>query len=246
MLIQKNPLTMLGTLSKCWLFTFQTPIETAVQLLPPELEPVQHRDYAFWNVVVCQVQNMRPKLSPLPLGVTCWHVAYRLYVRMKPSTGEVVEGLYFLRSDCNNALMSFVGNLLTDFKFNIASVQVSQSSQSTEITISAPEGDAYARISNDPPALPEYSAFDSLEEARQFLKYKPNGVSIGANGSANIVHIVRDEKAWKSNLVVVDEAHWSFLEGKNVKPEICYEVEPIHYQWNRARRYTSALTSQKK
>ena len=231
---------MVGTLSKCWLFTFQTPKQCAVALLPPQLQPVEHQDYAFWNVVVCRVRDMRPKLSPLPLGVTYWHVAYRLYVRCKTHSGEEIEGLYFLRSDCDNAMMSFTGNLLTDFKFNKASVNVSLRERTTEIAISAPNGDAYARIGDSPPALPEYSAFGSLDEAKQFLKYKPNGISIAADGAANIVHIVRDETAWTSRLVTVESARWSYLEDKNVKPEICYELEPIFYQWNRARAYTCA------
>ena len=231
---------MVGTLSKCWLFTFQTPSECAVALLPPELQPVEHHGCAFWNTVVCQVQNMRPKLSPLPWGVTYWHVAYRLYVRFKTSSGQVIEGLYFLRSDCDNSLMSFVGNILTDFKFNTASVRVTLGEHNTDIAIKAPDGDANVRITDNPAILPEYSAFRSLDEAKHFLKYKPNGISIGPDHSGNIVHIMRDETAWTSKLRSVEQAHWSFLEDKNVRPEICYEVDAIDYQWNRARAYDSA------
>ena len=47
--------------------------------------------------------------------------------------------------------------------------------------------------------------------------------------------IRRDEAAWKSRLVTVVEARWSFLEGRTVRPEICYEVAPIAYQWARGR-----------
>src|SRR4030095_4304369 len=149
-MLRKNPLTMVGTLSKCWLFTFQTPTECAVALLPPELQPVEHQGCAFWNAVVCRVQDMRPKVSPLPWGVTYWHVAYRLYVRFKTSSGQVIEGLYFLRSDCDNPAMSLVGNIMTDFKFNTASVNVTLGEHNTEIAIKAPNGDAYARLSDTP------------------------------------------------------------------------------------------------
>jgi hypothetical protein len=235
MLLQKNPLTMLGTISRCWLFAYRTRADDIKYLLPPELEPVQHHDYAFWNVVVCQVQNMRPKLVPLPVGVTYWHVAYRLYVRLHMRPNETVEGLFFLRSDCDNALMSFAGNILTDFNFHSARVCVSEESQSTEIKITAPGGDAYARInSTNTPKLSVSSAFNSLEEASQFLKYKPNGISISSRNQASVVRIVRDEEAWRSRLVDVAEARWSFFDDKKVDLEICYEVEPISYQWNRA------------
>jgi len=240
MLIQKNPLTMLGTIARCWLFVYQTPANDVRHLLPARLEPVQHRDCAFWNIVVCKVQNMRPKLLPLPIGVTYWHVAYRLYVNFQTLSGDTSEGLYFVRSDCDNPLMAAAGNVLTDFNFHTASISVSENSLSTEIKIGAPFGDAYARINvTEPPALPTDSAFDTLEEAEQFLKYKPNGIAVDSSGCANVVHIVRDELAWKSKLISVEEASWAFFEDKNVRPEICYQVEPIRYQWNRANIYPS-------
>ncbi len=34
-----------------------------------------------------------------------------------------------------------------------------------------------------------------------------------------------------------EEAEWQFFADKNVAPEICYEVEPIEYQWSRAEIY---------
>jgi len=243
-IIHKNPLTMVGTISRCWLFAYQTPIADARQLLPRQLEPVQHRDSAFWNIVVCQVQNLRPKLFPIPVGITYWHVAYRLYVRFTPQKGETIEGLYFLRSDCNNSIISAAGNVLTDFNFHAASISVSKSYQSTEIEIVSPDGNAYARINatRHPPLSPR-SAFDSIKEASHFLKYKPNGISVDSRGRANIVHIDRNERSWKARLVTAEEARWSFLSDRNVNLEICYEVAPISYQWKRARIYAPSVVN---
>ena len=52
-----------------------------------------------------------------------------------------------------------------------------------------------------------------------------------------MVHITRDESAWRSRLVRVEAADWAFFRGQDVEPEICYEVEPILYQWDRGRIY---------
>src|SRR4029077_1499495 len=86
-----------------------------------------------------------------------------------------------------------------------------------------------------PPELPAHSVFQSLEEAAVFLKYKPRGISILQDGSAKRVAIQRDEAAWKYRLVEVVSADWTFFQEKTVRPEICYEVAPISYQWNRGR-----------
>jgi hypothetical protein len=209
-----------------------------MHLLPTQLEPVQYNGYAFWNIVVCKVTDMRPKLSPLPIGVSYWHVAYRLYVRLKLDSEEAIEGLYFLRSDCDNELMSFAGNLLTDFNFHSAKIYVSEQESITAIRILANGGEASAIIKKDQPArLSVASPFHSVEEAEHFLKYKPNGISITKAGSGSVVHIVRNEDAWQSTLVHVEQAQWSFLAGKNAEFEICYDVQPIAYQWNRAKIY---------
>ena len=105
-MLPKNPLTMRGILDQCWLFTYQTPVAEAQAVLPRELEPVTHAGHAFWNIVVCHLRAMRPKPLPAFLGVSYWHVAYRLYVRFHPASGPPVEGVYFARSDCDSRLMA--------------------------------------------------------------------------------------------------------------------------------------------
>ena len=45
------------------------------------------------------------------------------------------------------------------------------------------------------------------------------------------------EEDWRSRLVHVEKAHWSFLDDKDARPEICFQVEPIFYQWNRGDIY---------
>jgi hypothetical protein len=76
----KNPLTMVGTVERCWLFTYQTPVEDARSLVRCELDLVTRDGCAFWNIVVRRIRAMRTRGLPAFLGVSYWHVAYRLYV----------------------------------------------------------------------------------------------------------------------------------------------------------------------
>jgi hypothetical protein len=239
-MLPKNPLTMRGTLTRCWLFTYQTPIAAVLPLLPRNLELVTHRECAFWNVVVCRIQSMRPSHFPPWTGINYWHVAYRLYVRFHPASGAPIEGLYFLRSDCDNKLIAISGNIVTDFNFHTAGVRVQEQDDAVAINIEATDAPAQVRLQLQmPPQLSSDSAFDSLDKAAAFLKYKPCGISVDAAGNANIVRIVREENAWRSRLVTVEDAQWSFFKDKNVRPEICYQVEPVEYQWNRGRNVPS-------
>jgi hypothetical protein len=236
-MIPKNPLTMVGTIQKCWLFAFHTPLEAAAPHLPSGLELVTRGAFAFWNVVVCRVEAMRPKYSPSFVGVSYWHAAYRLYVRFHPKIGEPIEGLYFLRSDCDSKPMTFLGNYLTDFNFHTAQITAAETKNATRILIDSPDAPAEAKLAYSFPTLPSQSAFESLDQAAAFLKYKPFGISVASNGNVNIVKIVRDEKAWKSRLVRVDSSRWKYLEDKDVTLEVCYQVDSIQYQWNRGQSY---------
>ena len=230
----RNPLTMQGFIDQCWLFTFATPEQAARKLLPLELEPVVHRGAAFWNVVICHIQAMRPLGAPAAFGLSYWHAAYRLYVRCYPEGQAPVEGLYFLRSDCNNPLIGAAGNLLTDFHFHTARITADMGADQTRLRIDSPDAPARAVLDHTAAAvLPADSVFGSLEEAAAFLKYQPCGISVPELGTVNLVRIRRDESAWRSRLVHVREAEWAFFADHEVRPEICYQVEPIRYVWER-------------
>ena len=235
MLWQKNPVTVVGHLAQCWLFTYRTPLATARRLLPAPLEPVEFGGFAYWNIVVSRIAAMRPLGFPAFVGVGYWHVAYRLYARFQPESGPALEGLYFLRSDCDSAPMILAGNVMTDFNFHHARVSALRRAGADYLRIASPDAPAHAILqSHAPAALPPGSPFASLDEAAARLKYKPNGLSLAPGGAVNVVQIVRDEAAWRGRLVTVESAHWAFLDDYEAYPEICYAVAPIDYRWNRA------------
>lgn len=233
----KNPLTMQGRIDRCWLFTYEADPHDVCALVPAPLELVTHHGRAYWNVVVCHVQKMRPWPLPALFGVSYWHVAYRLYVRCHSAQGETLEGLYFVRSDCDHRLMTAGGKHLTDFNFHNAGVHVQDDGARTRICVVSAEAPAEVSIDRDLPArLREGSAFRDLEEAAAALKYRPAGISVSPQGDVSAVRISRDETAWQARLLHVEQANWAFFAGRTVQPEIVYEVAPIDYVWNRGRQ----------
>ena len=236
MIFQKNPCAVRGRLRRCWLFVYRTPVESARALLPLQLEPITRDGFAFWNIVVCKIGGLRPALLPAAVGLDYWHVAYRLHVRAQTEGGAVVEGLHFLRSDCDRALVALAGNVVTDFHFHHATVAVSEEASGITGKIRARGGDADFRLGSETPSsLNPGSPFASLDSATEWLKYKPFGLSPCGDGAINVVRVARDEAAWRSRLVAVEKARWEFLEAHETALEICYEVEPIDYQWERGR-----------
>src|SRR5258705_13594760 len=119
-------LTAAGRLSECLLLSYRTPAESVRRLVPPGLELVTRGPFAFWNVVACTVDRMRPAGLPGCCGVSYHHVAYRLHVQAHAGNGEgTLRGLYFVRSDADSGLVGRLGNLFTDFRFHPADVELS-------------------------------------------------------------------------------------------------------------------------
>jgi hypothetical protein len=232
---------MRGRLERCWLFAYQTPVEEARALLPAELEPVTFGGRAFWSVVVCRASRMRPKGIPAFLGISYWHVAYRLYARFIPAGGKALEGLYFLRSDCDSPLIATVGNWLTEFRFHTAEVRHLEQEEKVLLEVSRTDAPGCAVLKrNVSPRLPRDSAFASLEEAAVRLKYSPAGFSVTQPGYVDVLSISRDETAWQSRVVLVESADWQYMQNRPARLEICTEVAPIEYQWNRGVRMRAA------
>ena len=235
-LLQTNPLTMAGRLQRCWLFTFQCAPETASSFLPAPLQPVTYAGYAFWNVVVTRIESMRPAPLPARLGISYWHAAYRLYAHFRTATGERIEGLYFIRSESDSALIRLAGNLLTDFNLHRAPIHCRETGETVTLTIASADEPAAIHLRRRAPTwLPVTSPFASLDEANAFLKYEPYGLSVNRAGRVNVVRVLRSEAAWQSHLCTVIEAYWAFFAGQEVRPLLCYEVAPVDYRWQRGQ-----------
>lgn len=189
------------------------------------------------NIVVCRLEGMRPAILPGSIGLGYWHVAYRLHAWASSETGPTLEGLHFLRSDCDRRIVAWTGNSLTDFHFHTAAIRVVETENAVTGNINSPTAPADFRIDrNEAPTLAAGSPFSTLESAADFLKYKPYGLSVENEDTVQVVRVRREEAAWRSRVVAVREAHWRFLEGCEAVLELCYEVEPIDYRWERGRR----------
>jgi hypothetical protein len=224
-------------------------------LLPRELDLVTRDRWAFWNVLACRVEDLRPAGVPAYLGVSYNHVAYRLHVRARTAEGEMLRGLYFVRSDAGSGLVGRFGNLLTDFRFHPAEVELSHApdADAGDVLTIAVQGrgetdgnaDALVRIATSTDraaasAPPAGSPFASASEADEFLKYCPLGLSVDLDRRyLQLAEVIRDESAWREQPVRVIEAHWRFfeeLDQDDLHLERATRVDPVDYRWRLGHR----------
>jgi len=230
--------------------SYRTPADTVRHLVPRQMELLTRGTWAFWNVVACTVEGMRPAGAPRCLGVDYHHVAYRLHVRARTADGQTLSGLYFVRSDADSGLVGRFGNALTDFHFNPAGVELSRESGVVTLAVQGrhdESADALVRVSTEElaaPTLAEGSPFASAEEADRFLEYCPLGLSVDLDGRyLHLAEVRRDASAWRERPVRVIEAHWKFfrhLGQDDVHFERATRVDPIDYRWRLGRRLALA------
>ena len=237
-------LTMLGRLSECVLLVYRTPADHVRHLLPRGLELNQQGEWAFWNVVACRVDNLRPAGWPRWWGVNYQQVAYRLYVRARTAGRKTVEGLYFVRSDADHRWLARAGNCLSDFRFHPCRITLVADRATLFLRVKNTRdrtGEAELRASlAEVPSLPESSCFSSPSESERFLKYCPLGLSCTDGGERlKLAEVMRDDSAWQERPIKVVKARWSFFERLR-HPELVLEratrVAPIDYAWRLGRQ----------
>ena len=236
-------ITMVGRLTDCVLLAYRTPAAAVARLLPSGLELVTHGQWAFWNIVACRVEAMRPTFFPRWMGNSYLHVAYRLYVRAHVQA-EVLDGLYFVRSDCDNLPVCVLGNCATDFRFHKAVIGLSVGDETVSLSASGTRdgaGDVELRACLREATLASESCFESYALARQFLKYRPIALCPDRRGRrVNVAEVFRDESAWRESPLSVSEARWGFFDHfaqHDTHLELATRMEPLDYRWQLGRSY---------
>jgi uncharacterized protein YqjF (DUF2071 family) len=100
------------------LLTYAVAPEQLAALLPPYIHPYVRDGRSYISIVVGNMRGMRPGPLPEFLGTNYYQIVYRAVVRLRRRDGQELPGVYFLRSDSNDPLMSYFGNRLTEFRFH--------------------------------------------------------------------------------------------------------------------------------
>lgn len=244
------PVTMAGRIDRCVLLSLRTPAEGVRRLVPRGLRllvkahPRTGEAFAFWNIVLCRIGSMRPRGLPRPVGVSYHHVAYRLMVEADDGTapGESpTQGLYFLRSDADSALVAGPGDLVSDFRFHRARIGAQRCGEAESWAVRSRDGlgDASCDLEEGEQTLADGSPFADMPDARRFLKYRALGLAPTADGSRlRLAEVFRDESSWRESPARVASARWSYLESigeGHTTVEAACRVAPIEYRWRLGR-----------
>ncbi|MEM1209614.1 MAG: DUF2071 domain-containing protein [Planctomycetota bacterium] len=227
-----------GRLADCLLLSYRTPAESVRDLVPTGLQLITRGPWAFWNVVACRVEHIRPEGLPAWSGLGYHHVAYRLLTRCITTDAEFIDGLHFVRSFADHAFVTAMGQYVTDFRFHPAAIRVDAGGfaldrDATVVTLADP-----APAVELAATWPADSCFPTLKDAQEFLRYRPLSMAPDGRGNARLAEVSRDDRAWRERIVNVGEhrhALFDELGQRDATLELATAIEPIDYRWSLGR-----------
>ena len=237
-LIPVHPVPMRTVFRHCFLVNFALRPDVLASRLPDHVRPDVHDGWAFLSIVIAEMERMRPAFLPRALGITYCQVVYRAVVVCGRE-----RGVYFVRSDANNALMVMAGNTFTFFRFHRAAVSWSFSQGITRFSLRPTGGeaagiDAEYDSTEATQQMPATSRFATLDQAQRFLTELH--VAFGMkhrDGTVDAVRIQRND--WRSSVVRdrigLYEAMTSgvlFGPGEAELDSVFY-VQGLNYPWHR-------------
>lgn len=176
MTTHRLPVTMKTVFQDLFLLTYAVPPDGLAALLPPPIHPYVRDGLSYISIVVGNMRGMRPAPTPEFLGVNYYQIVYRAVVRLRGHEGTERPGVFFLRSDSNDPVMSYFGNRLTEFRFHYfhtGAINLIRRGDSLLISVETRDtgGDlvAHLRDRGGADGLPPAAGFSSVRDEKDTL-----------------------------------------------------------------------------
>jgi hypothetical protein len=234
------PVPMTTVFRDVFLLTYAVPPAGLATLLPPGIQPYVRNGWSYVSIVAANIQGMRPQPLPEFLGANYYQIVYRAVVRRIDAGGEEHPGVFFLRSDGNDPVMSYFGNHLTEFRFHYFHTgAISFFTRDADVLVSVEsadgKGDLVASLRNEGPAeaLPPAEGFESVAEEKEILVQLFHAFAYdGVQDTLYDLEIERGE--WSlQRLSLVDRFSAFFEEG----PFHAGSTRPVSHLYIRDCRY---------
>lgn len=230
---------MQGRLFGCAILYYRTPADSLKKILPPGLSLLTHNNWAFWSIVACRVDELRPGFLPSFMGIRYNQIAYRLMVTAKTKTEGEIKGLYFVRTDVNHIHAAKMGNFFSDFNYHQSKITFFRNNSSVTCDVIGQVGaPGNAKISlsySNEWFQPKDSCFSSGQEAASFFGVPPSNLVPMPDGKTlSVARAIPDNEKWTPQPVTVHEASFAYLnhlkQTQTVLESALY-VNQVRYNW---------------
>jgi len=187
--LQHHPFAVKAHFDQSLVLTYAVPPEEIRPHVPAALKLDLYKDtHAFLALAMVETRQLRHSFMPKMLGRSFTLLGYRAFVRYTGADGRTRRGLYILRSETDSPIMTFGGNIFTQYNYNTIQLDWQKTPDGSQ-EIKTLEG-LHVRTApsqlhessdthGDPPAtpdnipLPNDSPFPDWRQARRFAGPMP-------------------------------------------------------------------------
>ena len=231
--LQKHPFAVQAYFDFSLVLTYALPIDKVKPLIPEifQLSTYQNQ-WAFIAVALVKTKALRPSGLPKLLGKDFFLAGYRAFVEYRNKKGIKRRGLYILKSQTDNKIMQFFGNLFTHYKYSTIDIQYSNGK---DFEVFSNSGNFKIIADPNSQSLPQNSVFESEKDAMRFVGPMPYTFTFD-QFTNRVITVKGVRKNWSPKLVKVTKAENSFFEQKHLDNPIlssAFITSNINYKWKK-------------
>jgi len=236
--LKNHPFGVKAFFEQSLVITYAIPQEEIKHLIPECLELDTHENrWGFVALALVNARSLRPMGFPRFLGSDFFLAGYRIFVKYKTNQGKKLRGLYILKSETDNNVMAFMGNIFTHYNYTVTDIDFTQRNNRIKVQSNASSIDLEVVINETEPSLPVGSPFSSWLEARRFAGPLP--FTFTYNQETKEVLIIEGvRKQWLPQPVDLVSCNIGFLkrdEFKNAVLANAFLFQNIPYRWKKGR-----------
>jgi hypothetical protein len=236
--LRNHPFAVEAFCKRSLVLTFAAAKDDVKPLIPECLAPdTFHDQWAFIAVALVETTRLRPKGFPKLLGHDFFLIGYRVFVRYTNHAGRRLRGLYILKSETDNRIMEFFGNIFTNYRYTSTDIRQTQDEHRLEVRSARSDFRIAIRTGLEDVPLPQHSPFADWKEAREFAGPMP--FTFTYNPKTKKVLIIEGVREnWTPKAVQVTDYHISFLNALPLKAPVlanAFVVENVPYSWKKGR-----------
>lgn len=248
-LLKRHPFPVEAHLERCLALTYAFPAELLTPLLPPGLVLDTYGEFGFVAIALVETRSLRPAFLPRQAGQDFFLCGYRVFTRLGRAASSL-RGLYILRSDTDQRVMSYLGNVFTHYRYCHCLVERERTGCTMRWLIRTPDGIADLSVALDLSAegarLPEASPFEDWRMARRFAGPLPYTFDYERE-TQSIISVKGTRGRWNPRPASVSVERTSFFDRepfRRVQPLLAnaFYVEDVPYHWDRGRRLVRGET----
>lgn len=205
--------------------------------LPSPFRPKLVGGYAIGGICLIRLKKIRPKLLPIPWGISSENAAHRIAVEWE-ADGKTNQGVYIPRRDTNSMLNSFAGGRIFPGVHHHAKFTVAEDDKNYSVNMQSEDGKTQVYVSGSVTTeIPNSSVFDSLESASQFFESGSLGYSdTKTDGKFDGLELKCNN--WHVEALAVDEIQSTYFENESQFPAGSVEFDcgllmrNIDHEWH--------------